>query len=356
MQERNANSRKKTDLMRTARLFGVLFFLFLPFFCLTGCHNTIPDETKTSASDTAASGTAVHEVSVSASSPRRIISTVPSITETLFALGLGDRVVAVSRFCTHPPEVRELPKVGGLFDPDWETMARLRADVAVTLDGNESYIDKLQRLGIEVLAVDHKGFEGVLDSFARIGRRFGPEYEARGEELRREIDARLERVRRRTAPLPKPRVLICIDRTRGVGKIQNLFIAGNNPFFDRVLEIAGGINVGRNPENIAVPTLSTESVLRLNPEVIFDLLTGVGEVASAEPEGRTRLLRTTVEDWNSVGEHVDAVRNGRVYLITEDYATVPGPRIADFVEHLARLLHPESPVFSENPAVTGRDL
>lgn len=269
--------------------------------------------------------------------PRRIISVAPSITETLFALGLGDRVIGVSRFCTFPEGVRAIPKIGGLLDPNWETVLKLRPDLVIVLSSNRDYIEKLARYKVPTFVVDHDNITGILKSFEEIGAVFGPETLRKARLLHRETRQRLDHVASRTKGLPKPKVMIAIDRTRGGGKIQELYIAGNNPYFEEILALAGGTNVGRNPEGTAVPRVSMEGVMRLDPEVIIDL---VGSVNRHDTLGK-QIIRDSISDWDAFGNRVTAVKNKRVHLVAEDYATVPGPRMVLFVEQLADLLHPE---------------
>ena len=123
--------------------------------------------------------------------PERIVSVVPSVTETLFALGLGDRVVGVSDYCKYPPEVNRLPRLGGLYNPNIERIVELRPDLAVLLREHHELAEKLARAGIGTLTVDHASVAGILDSFEKIAGRCGvPEA---GKELRARSEERLEK-------------------------------------------------------------------------------------------------------------------------------------------------------------------
>ncbi|MDR0705527.1 MAG: ABC transporter substrate-binding protein, partial [Planctomycetaceae bacterium] len=95
-------------------------------------------------------------------SPQRLISTTPSLTELLFDIGIGDRIVGDSRFTTYPPETEKIEKIGGLYDGHWERIVELKPDLALILDKNENFLLRCQELGIESLAVDHASMEGVL--------------------------------------------------------------------------------------------------------------------------------------------------------------------------------------------------
>ena len=259
----------------------------------------------------------------------RIVSMAPSITETLYALGLGDRVIGVSRFCRYPAEVNEKPRVGGYHDPNFEAIVALKPDLVVMLEGHEQNQPAFARLGLPTLTVRHTSVEGILESIASIGDASGTE--DRAGEIVADIRRRLARIERKTASRPRPRVLFSIDRTLGAGGIEDVYIAGRDGHIDRIIELAGGRNAfDRGAARF--PQVSGEGILNMNPEVIVDLVRGLSA---------TKLDRRTVRaDWNQLPQ-VEAVRTGRVYVIDDDYAYVPGPRFILLVEKLARLIHPE---------------
>jgi len=259
--------------------------------------------------------------------PGRIITTTPSSTEIVFELGLSERLVGVCRFTKYPPQVESIPRIGGLLDRDDEAILRLEPDLVIELEENVQATEKLRAFGIEVLTVDHKTVEGVFDSFLSIGQRFGPEVLKRAEERRAELLEQLAQIERKSRQEKPVRVLICVDRERGTGQLLSLYIAGKNPFYQRVLEIAGGINVAENA-TLPFPVVSVEEILRMNPEVIIDLCTIPS--ASDTTQG--------IADWNILGDTVDAVRNRRVYVLTEDYTSIPGPRLVKYVEEIAEIL------------------
>ncbi len=125
--------------------------------------------------------------------------------------------------------------------------------------------------------------------------------------------------------------MIAIDRLPGSGGLVDVYIAGCDGFFDKIIELAGGENVYRLG-SASFPIVSAEGIMCMNPDVIIDLVTGL----SQEHIPADRLLA----DWQSLAD-VAAVKAHRVYAFDRDYATVPGPRFIRIVEDLARLLHPE---------------
>jgi len=257
--------------------------------------------------------------------PMRIISMAPSVTETLFALGAGPRVVGVTRYCNYPPEVEGTARIGGFLDPNLEAIVALRPDLVVALEESAQSQPALEKLALPTLFVRHKDVDGILASFPTIGRACGAEAEA--ERIVADIERRLARIREKTDGLERTRVLFVIHRTVGEGRLQDVCVAGSDGFFDRIVEVAGGRNAcpagyGR------FPIVSGEGILRINPQVILDMTSGLTD----EP--------SILADWQQVAE-VEAVRNRQVHALDHDYAFVPGPRFILLVEELARRIHPE---------------
>src|SRR5690606_12226054 len=133
----------------------------------------------------------------SASPPTRMVSMSPSITETLFALGVDERIAGVTRDCAYPAAARAAPEVGGCLDPSYERILGLEADLVLLLPYHGEVRDRLAGLGIRTLTVDHESVPAILDSFEILGRACG-EPEA-GRALRARVESELEAVRARVA-------------------------------------------------------------------------------------------------------------------------------------------------------------
>ena len=260
---------------------------------------------------------------------RRIVSTAPSITETLFALGLGDRVVGVTRFCNYPPQAKTRTKIGGFFDLNFEAVVVLRPELVVILVEDERSRQAFGKLGIKTLAVCHQNIEGIVDSITDIGRTCGMAENA--ETIVADIHARVNRIRRKPATLPRRSVMVAVARTFRCGRLEDVYIAGRDGHIDRIVELAGGRNA-YSQGVVRFPVVSIEGILQMNPEVIIDLV----PEATAEQLG----TESIIADWRQVSG-VEAVRTGRVYVVADDRATVPGPNFIRLAEHLARLIHPE---------------
>ena len=263
-----------------------------------------------------------------AAQPRRIVSTAPSITETLFALGLGDRVVAVSQFCHYPPEATQLPKVGSYMKPNVEAIVGLRPDLVI-IEANmpDSVAGQLERMKLPTLQVEHGTLDTMFAGIRNIAARAGvPE---RGAKLEADIRARLEAVRRRTAGLPRRSLVFIVGRAPGA--LEGLIAVGKGSYLNELIAIAGGVNALASN---ALPylKLSLESLLGLNPDVLVDM----GEMA--ETTGVTEAQKEAVV---ALWRRRSTVK-ARVYAVASDIFVVPGPRVADAAEAFARMLHPEA--------------
>ncbi len=279
----------------------------------------------------------------------RIVSTAPSITETLFELKLGDSIVAVSDYCKYPKEIEGLPRVGSLYNFNVEAIVELVPDFVVILKENEVLAKSLEKFGIETVGVDHSSLEGVGASFEILGERaervvvaksgFRKQEGARerGRELRDGFQARIEAARSSDAHCPKSRVLISLYRTFGTKRLGEVYVAAQNQYFNEILEIVGAENCAGSMVG-AAPTLNEEGILALNPDVIVDLSTDGIEL---DEEKRDAQILARRAEWETLGLNVDAVKEGRIYPILDDYATVPGPRSIVFIEKLVELLHSE---------------
>ncbi len=277
-------------------------------------------------------GLVLQIASIRAARPARIVSTSPSITETLFALGLGDRVVGVSAFCRFPPEVLKLPKVGTFLKPDAELIAGLQPDLVVVHELSTGIDRKLRSLHIPFVVVDRGTLASVFSSIRQIAA--GAGVAARGDLLVADIERRLQTERRAGGRAPHPRVLFIIGRNPGT--LTDLVAVGPGSYINDLIEIAGGKNVLAISGQPEYPRISMETVLRLDPDVIVDT------VDMGETEAERRLRQPINERlWSAYGT-LAAVRTRRVHAATTDALVVPGPRVVDAAEWVAALLRERS--------------
>lgn len=264
------------------------------------------------------------------SRPHRIISLSPSTTEILFALGLGDQVVGVTRYCDYPLSVKSKAEVGGFMDPNYEEIVALKPDLVILLRSHRDAKGELEKLGIRILVTPHETLEDIHEATRRIGAACGVERQAAG--MLAGLDRRTETVRKAVQKGPRPRVLICIGRDTESGQLAGMYMAGRNTFYDQIIEMAGGDNA-YTEQGVAYPQISAEGVIELNPEVIVDLVDHIN------PDSNT--AEQIASQWNRL-EPVTAVRQGQVHVIVGTHALRPGPRYIEFLEELARLLHHEA--------------
>ena len=313
-----------------------IFLIIVILFVFLACHVAKVWLAGVGSTDAAKSETARQD------HPRRIVSMAPSVTEILFALGLGERVVGVSNFCNYPAEAAKIDRIGGIMNPNLEAIVALESDLVVMLHGNKAIYPSLERFGIKTLTVDHKTVEGVLESIPTIGQTCG-----NGSAARRMVDelrGRIDRVRRKTAGLRRPRVMVSVDRTLGTGRLENIFAAGNEEYFDEMIEIAGGRNVFGD-QAVRYPVVSNESIITANPEIIIDIVSSMHDTSSSggkhsDSAAIDEIKAKASADWRQLS-NVDAVVSGKVFCLGEDFISVPGPRFILLLEKLARLLHPE---------------
>ena len=260
------------------------------------------------------------------SQPRRIVSLVPALTEMLFAIGAGPQVVGVSSYDEYPPSVKSLPRVGALIDPDTERILSLEPDLVITYGSQVDLQTQMRRATIPTFDYRHGGLDHILVTIRQLGQRTGhiPEANAVVEG----IEARINAVRARVAGKPRPHTLLVFDREPKA--LRNIYVSGGSGFLRDMLVAAGGQDAFENVGRESLQA-TTETILARSPEVIL-------EIRSEDiPIGKE--LDDELAAWARLAA-VPAVKNKRVYFITGQQMTVPGPRVADGVERMARVLHP----------------
>jgi iron complex transport system substrate-binding protein len=263
-----------------------------------------------------------------AQNPQRIISLIPATTEMLFAMGAGHRVVGVGNYDRFPDEVQNLPKVGGLLDPDVERIISLKPDLVIVYGTQTDLKRQLERAQIPMFSYEHSGLPDITQTIRTLGARIGATSGAEAAAAR--IEQQLAAIATRVAGRPRPKTLLVIGRDPGA--LRRVNASGGLGFLHDVLELAGGADVLSDLRRQSVD-MSSEMVLTRAPEVIIEL--HYGEPLTAEA------LTAEARVWNALPS-VPAVKNGRVHLLNGQEFVVPGPRIAAAAERVARTLHPEA--------------
>jgi iron complex transport system substrate-binding protein len=257
--------------------------------------------------------------------PARIVSTSPSITETLFALGAGPSVVGVSTYCRFPPQVRLLPKVGSFSKPNAEHIALLRPDLVILHRAGGDLANRLQALGIRTAEVEQGSLTQVYSSIRSIGDAIGRSRQA--EELVGRLRSGIAVSAARHDSGARPSVLLIVGRDHD--QLTGLVAAGDKTYLGELLAAAGG----RNLMNGQYPHISLETVIRLDPDVLIDA-SGMGDEPNDTPEQRRR----TIQPW-VVRRELKAAREGRVSAALSETLVVPGPRVLEAVRILSDCLY-----------------
>jgi len=265
-------------------------------------------------------------VALSAQAPKRIVSLVPNVTEILYAIGAGPQVVGVSNYDVEPPEVRSLPTVGALLDPDTEKIISLKPDLVITYGSQTDLQSQLKSANIPFFDYRHAGLDHIMVTMRALGARTGHADQA--EKVASALQSSIDAIRKRVAGKPRPKTLLVFGREPG--SLRNIYASAGRGFLHDMLDVAGGDDVLKDIQKESAQ-VSTEMILARAPDVILEL------------NSATRLndadLKRTTDPWMTLSS-VPAVKNKRVIVLLGPGLTVPGPRVIDGIEKMARALHP----------------
>ena len=251
--------------------------------------------------------------------PERIVSIGPSITEFVFALGAGPRVVGADDFSDEPAAAKQVEKVGGI-KVNFEKVVSLKPDLVLSVKFSDGTIEKLTSAGLLVLVVDPQSAGDVARTAILLGRAVGSD----GNAMARDIQKRIDDVRAKTSTATtKPRVYHEIDASDPT----KIFTVGPGSYIHDLIEIAGGQNIAARATS-AYPQLSAEEILRSDPEIIV--------LAAAEYSAKPEQVAART-GWSVIS----AVKNKRIVTIAPNLINRPGPRVGEAAEAYAKLVHPE---------------
>jgi iron complex transport system substrate-binding protein len=285
------------------RRFGMAAAIAFPFF--TGaCRNHSPP-------------------SSSKNSATRVVSLSPNTTETLFAVGAGDRLVGRSRYCDYPPEVTKIPSVGGYVDASLEAILALKPELVVGARGpaGPGLTEKLGSLGIATFFPPTETMAEIDSMIVGLADRVGAA--EKGTRVVEKLRARRDAVAKSVATEPRVRALL-------VFSVSPIVVAGPLSFPNEMITLANGDNVVQSGGGY--PTLSVERLLALAPDVVIN--------ASMAPGAGGAGITRDDPGWGELA----AVREGRVAAIRDEAVLRPGPRVGDGLATLARALHPKANV------------
>jgi iron complex transport system substrate-binding protein len=293
------------------RTNNILIFILTAFIAMT-CTNrswafAVTDETGRSVNITSA--------------PQRIVSLAPGITETLYSLGLDDKIAGVTTFCDWPVAARKKPRIGGFSNPSLEKIVSLKPDLIIaTADGNrKETVQQLERLGLPVYVTNASSINGFLKSILNIGKITNREKEA--DKLVKRLQKRLNNIARQIRGKNKPRVFFQLG-------LEPVFTVGRGTLIHEIIERAGGINVAG--QDIArYPVYSAEGIIGTSPEIII-----------FAPMVNDNNFKAVKRFWKKIGE-IPAVKNNKIYPIDADLINRASPRIFDAIEIMALIFHPD---------------
>ena len=262
------------------------------------------------------------EIPEFANTPQRIVSLAPNLTEILFKLGLGDKIVAVSSDSDYPPEAANINTIGTFWQPDVESIIMHKPDLAITLwfQQQQSTADTLSRLGYKVLSLKIETIDELFEAIEKIGISTNRCQQA--SSLTSDMKYKLNNLREKYNSANKKRVLWVIQA-------EPVRVAGRNIFINELIEYAGGQNaIGSTLQ--PYPPVSTEELLACNAEIIIQSAMGTDNI---EQQQEAALLF-----WSNYS-NLPAVKNNRIYVLDSDTVLRLGPRLPEGVEMIAHYLY-----------------
>lgn len=249
--------------------------------------------------------------------PQKVVSLAPGVTEIVFALGRGDRLVGVTKFCDYPEAARKINKIGGFLDINMEALVALAPDIVITYPEHAEKLAFLQGRA-KIVTVRHNRLADLLQSIVDIGRVLNAESEAR--RLVAGMRSKMAAIAARARGRRKIRTLLIAGRN--ADELKNMYIIGKKDFINDLLEIAGGTNAYQG--NVDYPGVSLESVIFLDPEFIFEI--------SAQYEG---IADVEIADLWRPYRMVTAVAKGQIRIVKDSFWLRPGPRAGQIAEEFA---------------------
>ena len=257
--------------------------------------------------------------------PQRIVSLSPNLTQVIYALGYMDQVVGVTIFDEYPPQVIDLPKVGGWINPNYEAILALKPDLVVLMkDQDISFGDKLRTLGLKTfIAKSNDSIKDIIQAISDLGEILGESEEAK--KLTLSIQSDLNEIEQKTKNTKKKSVMIVVGRNPGT--LEDIYVIGRNNYMDELITLAGGENVVEKERNAL--KITKEAIFSYNPDVII-------EINHQQIDREAEILAI----WNTL-KQVEAVKNNQVYILSSKVLLHPSQRIVDGAQTLTEILHPE---------------
>ena len=304
--------------MKWPKVFGILATMILLISTIAGCVVTPAGNSNGNMTIKDDLGRKVEITGT----PAKIISLAPSVTEILYHLGLGDKVVAVDNNTNYPPEAAKKPMVSGFKYLGIEVIMSLKPDIIFAADINKNDIPTLEQYNLKVFVLAPKNISGIFNDFKLVGKIMGIEEKANADVA--VLEGRVKAVTEKTLAqgTGKPRVYLELDAYMGY------YTYGPNSFGDELIIKSGGENIAHGTSS-QYPSLGAEYIIAADPQMI---IYQTGPWTMTTPDG----IKTRT-GW----DNITAVRNNALYGVDGDLVSRPGPRIVDALEAIAKDVHPE---------------
>lgn len=259
--------------------------------------------------------------------PHRIICASPVMTEIIFALGCGDRIVGISEYTTYPKEALELPVIGTAITPNKERLLTLEPDIIIGQGKQATLVNYCKLYKIRCISLDMDNMNDVYTSIQIIADIL-QESEC-GKKLVKNIQQQISDIKSQIENSPARKVLFLFGRQPG--DLTGLTTIGPGSFLDELITVAGGSNIFHDAKG-PYPQISKESLVMRAPEIIMEL-----HPAGISKKNSEKLY----SDWSRLPP-MPATKNGNIYYMTNNYLLIPGPRMGMTVKRFAKTIHPEA--------------
>lgn len=302
----------------------IFVMIFLATSLMVGCNSTDVTDQGITVNDALGNEVTVVE------NPERIVSLMPSITETVFALGKGDKLVGRTDWCNYPEQVTEIESVGGL-EFDIEKTISLKPDLVLSHESGANSaaegLEQLRSAGIAVVVInDDTSISDVLDSIEMVGLVIGAS--EKSQQLTAEMNANFTAISEKAATIPEEeKATVWVE----ISPAPDIYTTGQGTFLHELLEMINADNAAGNQDGWVAFT--EEDAVSLNPDVIVTTYGYYIENAADKLKSR--------QGW----KEVTAIKNDRVYDVHSDKVTRSGPRLVEGVEELASMVYPQ--IFTE---------
>ena len=256
----------------------------------------------------------------------RIVALSPSVNEIVFALGEGDKIVGNTEYCKYPKESLAIPKVGGYFSPSLEKVLALNPSIVIMQQNNFKLSQKLKQLGIKTEIIKIDTLFNIQDSILRVGKIL--KKENRAKEILQSINTQLDKLENITQD---KKILIVFGHNTSLS--SRIFVAGQNLYFDEIIEKSGNINALQSKRK-GQPILNMENIIACNPDIVILLSHSMKEKGLSKDE--------LINPWRELP--INAGKSDSIYIIDKLYAGIPSDRLVLFLRDFAEILND----YSEN--------